>query len=318
MLWRKMGRIFSVDQMPNQSQYDWMLSHAQVPTVDMLDGDRVRIYFGTRDHLNRTRPTFIEVQASQPANVLYVHDAPVMDIGDLGTFDDSGVMPSQVVNHEGKKYLFYVGWNLGKTVPFRNSIGVACSTDNGLTFHRMSDGPLMDRSYAEPHFCATLYILIEAGNWFMWYLSCTGWSTVNGVPEPFYHIKMAKSADGIEWHRDGKVCIELTSDEGGLARPSVLKESGIYRMWYSRRGFRDYRTDRSQSYRIGYAESGDGVHWQRKDEQAGIDVSKDGWDSEMICYPSVYRHSGQLFMLYNGNGFGRSGFGYAVLDNDTQ
>lgn len=313
MKWTKIGHVFSIE--PHDS---WMRSHAQVPTVDMIGEDRVRVYFGTRDDLSRTRPTFIEVQATRPQNVLYVHDAPVMDLGNLGTFDDSGVMPSQIVNHQGKKYLFYVGWNLGKTVPFRNSIGVAVSFDGGITFTRVFDGPILDRTHMEPYFCATPYIDIEDNHWRMWYLSCLRWEIHEGNPEPIYHIKTAESDDGFEWRRDGRVCIELLPHEGGLARPIVRKDFGLYRMWYSRRGFRDYRTNKDHSYRIGYAESLDGIKWFRKDDQAGIDVSVDDWDSEMICYPAIYSHSGCLYMLYNGNGFGRSGFGGAVLENTPE
>jgi hypothetical protein len=69
-------------------------------------------------------------------------------------------------------------------------------------------------------------------------------------------------------------------------------------------------------YRIGYAESDDGINWQRKDDKVGIDVSDEGWDSEMVAYPYVFEHDGEKYMLYNGNGYGETGFGYAVLEED--
>jgi hypothetical protein len=77
-------------------------------------------------------------------------------------------------------------------------------------------------------------------------------------------------------------------------------------MWYCYRG---------PTYRIGYAESPDGRQWQRRDADAGIDVAPDGWDSEMIEYPHVFEHDGQLFMLYNGNGYGKTGVGLAILES---
>jgi hypothetical protein len=85
-------------------------------------------------------------------------------------------------------------------------------------------------------------------------------------------------------------------------------------MWYTRRGAADYREDPASAYRIGYAESPDGVRWTRMDERAGIDVSENGWDSVMIAYPFVYQHRGVKYMLYNGNGFGQTGIGYAVWE----
>lgn len=147
----------------------------------------------------------------------------------------------------------------------------------------------------------------------MWYLNGVRWELVDNHPEPICHIKYAESQDGIHWDRRGVVCIDLkSSDEGGIARPCVIREDGKYKMWYSYRGSRNYRTDRRQSYRIGYAESDDGLVWIRKDEKAGIDVADDGWDSDMIAYAYVYERGQKLHMIYCGNGFGRTGIGYAV------
>lgn len=310
MNWAKRGLIFKPDH-----NYDWMVSHAQVPLVDKVDDEILRIYFGTRDKLNRTVTTYIEVQANDPQNVLYVHDKPVLGLGELGCFDDSGAMPSWIVNDGPVKYLYYTGWNTGLTVPYRNSIGLAVSNDGGRTFSRMFDGPILERTHHEPHFCAVPCVIVENEKWRTWYLSGVGWVMHHGKPEPRYHIKYAESADGINWERQGVVAIDFESaDEAGIVRPSVMKTNGLYQMWYSYRGLDDYRTSKEQSYRIGYAESEDGIRWTRKDKLAGLDVSETGWDSEMLAYPYVYEHQGRKYMVYNGNGFGRSGFGYAVLD----
>ena len=146
----------------------------------------------------------------------------------------------------------------------------------------------------------------------MWYLSCIGWEMFDNKPEPIYNIKYAESEDGINWKQTGKVAIELKNDEGGLVSASVIKENGIYKMWFGKRKKHDYRTKVSNTYRIGYAESVDGINWIRKDEQAGIDISEIGWDSQMISYPYLIKNDRDLLMFYNGNGFGKSGFGYAV------
>ena len=308
MKWGKKGLIYVPE-----SNYDWQMSHAQLPIVDRIN-DVLRIYYGTRDVFNRTVTTYIEVEADNPQNILYVHDKPVLGLGELGAFDDSGAMPSWIVNHEGPKYLYYIGWNTGVTVPYRNSIGLAVSHDGGQTFTKLYKGPIVDRTKTEPHFCAAPCVLIENGTWRMWYLSCVKWEIYKNVAEPFYHIKYAESTDGINWDRQGIVCIDFKSpDEAGIVRSSVIRENGIYKMWYSYRGFKDYRTSKEHSYRIGYAESDDGIRWERKDDLVGIDVSETGWDSEMIAYPYVYKHKGKKYMIYNGNGFGKSGFGYAVL-----
>lgn len=309
MRWAKKGRIFTVD-----GEHDWMLHHASQPIADKISDSVLRIYFGPRDAEERTRTTFIEVAADDPTEVLYVHDRPVLDLGKLGAFDDSGAMPSCVVNHDGRKYLYYNGWNRGVTVPYRNSVGLAVSEDGGLTFERVFEGPVVDRTRHEPYFCATPFVMVDDGVWKMWYSSSTGWVVVDGKPEPVYQVKYAHSPDGMAWERPNALCLPYTFEGEANARPSVLKEDGRYRMWYCYRGSVGYRTDPEQAYRLGYAESPDGIDWTRRDGEVGIRRSEEGWDSEMIGYPHVYEHRGKKHMLYNGNGFGRSGFGYAVLE----
>jgi hypothetical protein len=309
MEWEKKGLIY----VPAGDK-DWSTSHAQVPIVDKVNDDLLRIYFGTRDVQNHTLPTYIEVEADNPKNILYIHDKPLLELGELGCFDDSGVMPSWIVDHDNVKYLYYIGWNTGQTVSYRNSIGLAASYDGGRTFTKLFKGPIVDRTKSEPHFCAAPCVIVENGLWRMWYLSCVKWEIYNDRPEPFYHIKYAESTDGIDWKRPGIVCIDFKSpEEAGIVRASILIENDIYKMWYSYRGYKNYRTSKENSYRVGYAESEDGIHWIRQDEIVGIDVSETGWDAEMLAYPYVYEHKGKKYMIYNGNGFGKSGFGYAIL-----
>ena len=312
MKWIKKGRIF----VPDGSK-PWASSHAQVPVADVLeDGETIRVYFSSRDAEGRSRPGWIEVSARDPRRILREADSPLLDLGPLGAFDDCGVMPSWVVNHQGRKYLYYIGWNVRNTIPYHNSVGLALSEDGGRTFQRFSEGPLWERNTTEPYFSGTSCVLVDDnGTWRSWYLSCTEWRMVKGHPEPRYHIKYAESEDGCEWVRKGTVAVDYKSeDEAGIVKASVIKEDGFYKMWYAHRRFVDYRTDRRNSYRIGYAESSDGIGWTRLDDRAGIDVSEEGWDSQMLAYPHVIDWGGVRYLFYNGNGFGREGFGYAVLD----
>jgi hypothetical protein len=310
MKWTKTGQIY----VP-QDNGAWRVSHAQLPIVDRIDAARLRVYFGSRDARNRTSTGYIEVDADDPKSVLYVHEQPVLGLGELGAFDDGGAMPSWIVEYGGMKYLYYIGWNAGVSVGYRNSIGLALSDDGGRTFTRRFKGPIMDRSPVEPHFCSAPCVLVENGLWRMWYLSGLRWEIIDGRPEPIYHIKYAESRDGIRWDRRGIVCIDLRSpQEGGITRPCVIRDGGLYKMWYSYRGIVDYRTNPKNTYRIGYAESPDGIRWERLDGEAGIDVSPSGWDSEMVAFAYVYDHRGHQRMVYNGNGFGLTGIGHAIAD----
>ena len=311
MKWTKLGLIFKPE-----NNFDWMASHASLPLPDRLSDNVLRIYFATRSRQNKSAITFIEVEADDPSRILYVHDQPVLSSGKLGTFDDDGVGPYSLVTQGSRKYLYYGGVNAGGTVPYRNAIGLAVSEDNGLTFERVCEGPVVDRNQQEPYFTAAADVMHCGDHWKMWYGSATGWFVIKDRPEPRYQIKYGYSSDGIHWSRNDTTCIEYKLEGEANVRPCVVREEGRYRMWYCYRGSLDYRTDPAQSYRLGYAESNDGIRWTRKDEEVGITRSTEGWDSGMICYPYLYRHRDRKYLLYNGNGFGGSGFGYAVLEEE--
>lgn len=303
MKWTKLGKIFEPD-----GTIDWMKTHSTIPFAEKISDNILKIYFSPRDYLNRSHLAWVTVDMNNPTKVLTYSKQPLLKPGPLGTFDDSGVVATCLLNHQSKKYLYYVGMNLGVTVPLRNSIGLAISHDNGETFEKLSEGPIIERNYKEPGFTATPEVIFENGIFRMWYLSCVRWEAANPKPRHYYHIKYAESHNGIDWDRKGIVAIDFkNNDEYALSVPRVIKEDGIYKMWYCYRGNR---------YRIGYAESSDGIGWIRKDEEMQITVSESGWDSDMIEYPYIYDHQNVRYMLYNGNDYGKTGVGIASLIKD--
>jgi hypothetical protein len=311
MSWSKKGLIY----LPDGSQ-NWAISHAHVVCVDNSYEDIVRVYYSARDAKGRCMASYLDLDAMELSNVKYVHDKPILELGVPGTFDDCGIMPTWFLKTPEEMRLYYIGWNVRNTIPYHNSLGYAVSQD-GVNFKKAFDGPIIDRIPTEPQFSGSACVLIDQGIYKMWYLNCTHWhKAADGKLEPCYHIKYAESADGIYWKREGKVAIDyFHPKEGGISRPSVLIEEGIYKMWFSYRAEEDYRDNTENSYRIGYAESPDGINWQRKDNEVGIDISAEGWDSQMIEYPLVFNHKGEKVLFYNGNGFGRSGFGYAIYQD---
>lgn len=301
MKWEKLGVIFCPDK-----EYPWLTTHASVPVAEPIDENILRIYFSSRDINGCSHVCYVDIDIRHPKEIINLSSKPLLSPGELGTFDDSGTMLTWII-HKDKhvRYFYYIGWNLGVTVPFRNSIGLAISKQDDA-LERYAKGPIVDRTTQEPHFVASCCVLKEDTGWKMWYLSCTSWEIILNKPRHRYHIKYAESEDGISWTRNGVVAIDFDSEnEHAISRPCVLKEDGLYKMWYSYRG---------DSYRIGYAESLDGVHWNRLDQAVGIDVSTQGWDSEMIEYPYVFDYCGNRYMLYNGNGYGKTGFGLAILE----
>jgi hypothetical protein len=298
--WEKLGLVF-----PPPTDLDWMVSHAMLPAVEPR-GDRLRVYFGGRDARGRGRIGAFEIDPRRRFAVRAVTPVPVLDLGTLGSFDDNGVTPGcHVAGERSRGLLYYTGWTLGVTVPFYTFVGLAVTEDGGETFRRASAAPILERSPVDPYLAASPWILVEDGRWRMWYGSGSRWEPGAGPPRHYYHVRYGESRDGVSWTRRGVVCIDYASpDEYAITRPCVLRDAGGYQMWYTYRG---------PAYRIGYAESTDGLHWTRKDHEVGIDVSPDGWDSEMVCYPCVFDHAGTRYMLYNGNDYGRTGIGLAVL-----
>jgi predicted GH43/DUF377 family glycosyl hydrolase len=304
--WRRLGLVYSPD-----GRHGFDRSHCHKPTPLLIDETTIRVYFGVRDAANTTRTTYVDVDAADPTRVKYVHDRPVLDVGKIGAFDDSGANVSAVCRNGDQVNMYFIGWNPSTTVHTRNSIGLAISRDNGSTFTRPYDGAVLDRTKDEPYYTGAVEVIREDDRWRMWYTSGTEWKMINGKPEIRYHIKYAESADGIDWTRPGVSCIPPATEVEATARPCVLKIGGRYHMWYSRRDIVEFRTQQTRGYRGGYAQSTDGVSWERMDEAFGLRPQASGWDAEAIAYPYCLRLGERLLMFYNGNGFGRTGFGVA-------
>lgn len=312
-VWKKKGKIFERNQ-----SFDWSQTHSPLPTPYLLNEDTLRIFYTSRDSEQKSRISYIDVNPDDPQEIIYVNPKPILDLGGLGTFDDRGMTSSFVLPVKDEYYFYYNGYNIGTTARYRIAMGLAIGNKTCQDFKKISSGPVMDRSVFDPCGCATPYVISEDGIYKMWYASFVKWELINGDAEPFYRIAYAESRDAIHWTPANKVCIDLTADEGGIVRPSVIKINNIYYMWFSVRKNTNYRDRLDSSYRIGFATSRDGITWVRRDEDAGIGLSQSGWDSEMICYPNVFRHKNKLIMLYNGNGFGQSGFGYAEAELNRQ
>jgi hypothetical protein len=280
-----------------------MRTHAANPTAVPLGGDLIRIYFSTRDDLNRSSIGFADVNLRDPLKVLRVADEPVLAPGDLAMFDDSGASIGCIIDAGDRRFLYYMGWHLTVTVPWQNSIGLAISDGPDQPFRRVSRFPILELSEIDPYTVSYPWVTIEDGRFRMWYGSNTEWGARK---EDMRHlIKYAESCDGIHWIRTGHVAIDFDNPaEYAICRPCVINDGDRMKMWFCSRG---------ETYRIHYAESIDGLTWIRCGS-SGIDVSSEGWDAEMIEYPCVFDHAGSRYMLYAGNGYGRTGFGLAVLE----
>jgi hypothetical protein len=302
--WVKLKKIFE----PNNESW-WLHSHAAVPFIDAsVSDDGLLIYFSSRDAQGKSYTGQLRVNP-ETFDVINVSHEPVLSPGSTGMFDSDGAMGCHITEINGGKYLYYIGWNRGHDVPFHNAIGVAVWSESGKKFVKVSEGPILDRSIYDPAFTASNTVINVGGVYRMYYLSGIKWEHDGPAWKHHYNIKIAHSRDGIDWQRNGATAIDFRyPNEYAISVPCVLFEDGGFKMWYSYRG-----GPFGETYRIGYAESDDGLVWVRKDEEVIFDVSRDSWDSEMLCYPHVFDYRGNRYMLYNGNGYGRTGFGIAQL-----
>lgn len=309
MHWVKYGKIFEP-----KPEYHFIRSHIQMPTI-LSCGDRLRIYFSTRPKTGMSLGTFIDVSTDDPSKILFVNDAPLLELGPPGSFDEHGIMPTMAVQQKDVVLLYYTGWSrLNSDAPYNNSAGLAISHDGGKTFERAVPGPVLGRTAHEPYSATMSWIVTNSDSNTLncWYASTIGWVKDEGRLENVYLICTAHSTDGIEWQRDGRPIIPTVLPNEAQSRPTLLYRYNRWHMWFSYRGSHDFRGG-SDAYRMGYAWSHDRIKWHRDDSMAGIDISPEGWDSEMVAYPCVVETPSGPIMFYNGNGFGQSGLGYARL-----
>ena len=310
--WRKRGKVFDPSAM---ACADWMNEFAQAPATLLFD-TFVRVYFSCRPKPDAngqyvSRAAYVDLNRANLFEIVGLSKRPIMDLGGLGTFDEFGTYPTSVVRHGDEIRAYYGGWTRCASVPFDVAIGYAISRDGGVTFEKQGRGPVLSADLHEPFVISGPKIRRFGDRWYLWYIAGTKWIANGSRPEPVYRIRLAISNDGVHWERlhRGLLATRLEADEC-QASPDVIFANGKYHMFFCYRYSLAYR-GREKGYRIGYASSTDLVTWVRDDSKAGIDVSDEGWDSEMISYPHVFELDGKTLMFYLGNQVGRHGFGLA-------
>ena len=315
MKWQKLGKIFD--------PADHLLvtgrgHYAQSPQTLVL-ADQVKVYFSTRtrDVAGKylSHISFVDFDRTFQ-KIKGVAKSAVIPLGGLGCFDEHGIFPINVVRRNDSILAYTTGWNRKVSVSAEAAIGLAFSLDDGMTFQKVGSGPILAASLHEPFLVGDAFVAIYRGVFHMWYIYGLRWldNCQEGEPQRVYKIAHAISADGISWTRESRPIIpdRLNPDEC-QALPTVIEHKGAYHMYFCYREATGFRNDRTRGYRIGYAWSTDLVAWTRDDREAGIELSDTGWDSDMMCYPHVFHCENEVFMLYNGNEFGRHGFGLARL-----
>jgi hypothetical protein len=317
MDWTKLGRIFDPAQhrLPNGCE-----QFAQSPQALVFD-DFVRIYFSTRERdpaggKYRSHIAFVDMEKDLSA-IRRVSERSPIGLGGLGCFDEHGIFPMNVLRHGGRVLAYTCGWNRRVSVSVDTAIGLAVSEDEGLTFRKVGDGPVLGPSLREPFLVGDPFVLVHGGLFHMWYIFGTAWKRFRpeDPPDRVYKIGHATSPDGVSWTKEEgrRIVADRLGEDESQALPTVIRLGTRWHMFFCYRQSFDFRRNRDRGYRLGHAWSDDAASWTRDDAAAGIDVTPGAWDSDMMCYPHAFECDGKVYLLYNGNEFGRHGFGAAVL-----
>lgn len=318
MNWKKLGKIFDPTEhsLPNDC-----VEFAQSPQVLVFD-DFIRIYFSTRqvDPKNGkylSHIAFVEMKKDFKT-IIRVSDQTVIPLGELGAFDEHGIFPINVLSHEGKIYAYTCGWNRRVSVSVDTAVGLAISKDDGLTFDRIGTGPVLAASLNEPCLVGDGFVKVINDVFHMWYIFGTEWKVYKPelAPDRTYKIAHATSTNGVDWVKEEAIQIipDRIGPEESQALPTVTTIGDRHHMFFCYRESFDFRKGKGKGYRIGHAWSDDLKTWTRDDNNPLLEGTEGQWDSDMQCYPHVFECDGKVYLLYNGNEFGRLGFGLAVLE----
>lgn len=315
--WKKLGRVFNPTEI--EGKY-WISEFAQAPATLLFD-DFVRVYFSCRSQRDKdgqfvSYSAFIDLDKNNLFSIINIAKKPVLELGKKGCFDEFGTYPISVIRDNDVIIAYYAGWTRCVSVPFNTAIGIAKSFDNGETFQKLGDGPILSYSPFEPFLISGPKIRRYNDIYYLFYISGNEWISVNKKPEMVLKIRMATSKDGLSWLKTNKNLITESHDTNeSQASPDVFYSNGKYHMFFDYWIPSSFRETKLR--KIGYAYSFDLVNWIRDDSKVGIEISSDNaFDNEMIAYPHVFRLNGKIYMLYLGNEVGRYGFGLAELEGE--
>ena len=308
MKWIKKGLIYKP-----AGKSEWMNNSVLTPQPFLINDEVIRIYASFRDINGIGRIGYLDLAASDPKNILYISQFPVLDIGNPGQFNDNGIILGDVLRVHDSIRMYYVSFQKVDKIKFYAFSGLAISYDNGNTFLHYSRVPIMDRS-EEGIFGRCIHCVIFSGNLFrVWYTSIFDWYFINNKPYPSYNIKYMESEDGLNFCQKGELCVSCEKNEYRIGRPKVnIINHDQYEMLYTV-GTKDHK-----SYNMGYAKSTDGIHWIREDNNMNVlRPSSTGFDSKSVNYPVTVTTKYGTYMFYSGNDMGKEGFGYAELSQEN-
>ena len=305
MSWKDYGVIFKVNNLE-----PWAKSHFYVPTAIELD-DCIRVYSSFWDQSLYGRLGYVDLDKKNPLQVLRYSENPILEDSPKGNFDCDGVTPLSVIQHEGKIRLYYAGWEKFQLPNKRYTLftGLCMSDDNGKTFYRYSDKPIIGPRNNEDQVRTAGRVNFDNGVWRTWFANYEKSYTINGKSTPGYNLNTMSSRDGINWEDSRTVFPIKEGKILGYGRSAVWFDAAesLYHGLFSVRSWD------SRYYGIYNAQSKDGLKWSELTlDNMGFSPSETIDGQKEVCFPSLIHQEDRILMFYNGDHFGKDGLRMAI------
>lgn len=283
---------------------NWSKSHCMLPTLINLNNKTTRVFYATRNTKNQSVISYADIHFDKNDEILRVQQSKYisLDIGELGNFDDNGVLPSSLIKIKKKYLMYYIGWQPRSTTRYSLKGGLAISS-NCKNFKRVSKSPILFNNEKESIDILTApFVIKEKRHYKMWYVSGIKWVSKNF---PLYDIKSAISKNGINWVQTKETVLKLKKSERALARPNIFFENTKLKMFYS-------YEKKVGNYKIGYALNKGNNIWKREDKKVKF-IDKSPFEKNMQEYPNILIRKKKTYLFYNGDNYGKDGILLASL-----
>lgn len=308
MIFEKRGMICNQNTFPDIS---WYKKNIMKPVAYGIDQQRIRLYVTLCDEDNVGRIGYIDINADDPKDILDYSRDPCINIGEEGKFDSHGCVSACIYEENDIMYMYYSGYNRHQDVPYTILTGCAVCRDNErVQFDKINDGnAILAPTQHEKYFRANPYVLMADGKYCMWYIGGNDWIELDGARKPLYNAKYIQTENKLQWEDDfPEVSMDLpdNKDVTGYSIGTIWRDDPKYKMILSIRYL-------SKGYRLGYAESIDGIHFTLRENEILLRGKNMEWDREMQCFPYLYTQKNKTYLFYVGNHYGIGGLGYAEL-----
>ena len=305
MSWKDFGLIFRVNNL-----FPWALTHCYVPTALEL-ASHIRIYASFWYEKKCGRLGYIDVDKDNPTQILNYSLMPIMSDSSSAAFDYNGVTPLSVIQDDTTIRLYYAGWKRFSHAQKRYTIytGLALSEDEGETFKRYADIPIMGKRSDSELIRSGGFTMRMHDHWRTWLASYS--QNVNNPDKviPSYNLETMVSKDGIHWPANQQVVFSIVPDKIlGYGRSAIwIDTNQVFNGLFSVRSWN------GKYYGIYHATSHDGLTWSNLTLDGMGFSSKNTCDEQSeVAFPSLIHQKDRMLMFYNGDDFGCSGLRLAI------